>query len=333
MARRDSTSKIGIALVVVLVVLLIVHLLFSGSISYGFGQVFSALLSGPGESQEQLVVWGLRLPRGCMAALIGANLAVVGAVFQALFRNPLADPYIVGVSSGAAVGGVIALLLGFSESLGGFGGVLAAFATAVAGMMLVIAIGKSAGLLNLSTLLLAGVAVGSFLWALITFLLVSSGADAGRVLFWLLGSLVGMDWARVALLGIVTVGGTIALWIFARPLTLLSTGEEVAISLGVAVEKLKWIVLLVGSAMAAAAVAAVGIVGFVGLFTPNIARRMVGSEMKRVIPTSMVLGAIGVLVADILAQRLLPGREVNIGVITALFGAPFLIVILRKRTA
>lgn len=331
--RRESAVKLGIALVVGLFALLIAHLLFSGSISYGIGQVFSALLGGPGQTQEQLVVWGLRLPRGCMAILVGANLAVVGAAFQALFRNPLADPYIVGVSSGAAVGGVLALLFGFSGMLGGFGGVLSSFATAVLGMLMVLAVGRSAGMLNLSTLLLAGVAVGSFLWALITFLLVSSGADAGRVLFWLLGSLVGMDWQRVALLAFVTIIGTAILWFFARQLTLLSTGEEIAQSLGVNVEKLKWIVLLVGSAMAAAAVSSVGIIGFVGLFTPNIARRLVGSEMNRVIPTSMILGAMGVLVADLLAQRLLPGREVNIGVITALIGAPFLVVILRRRTA
>ncbi len=333
MQSSDSKTKVWFALSLSLVLLLILHVAFSGSISFSIKQIIGAIAAGPGETQSQLVIWNLRLPRALMAILIGSNLAVVGAVFQALFRNPLADPYIVGVSSGAAVGGVIALLLGVSGAFGGLAGLLIAFATAVVGMFIVIAIGKSSGVLNLSTLLLAGVSVGSFLWALITFLLVSAGADSGRILFWLLGSLVGTDWMRVSTVAVITLFGMILLLKYAQQLTLLSVGEETAKSLGVETEKLKWIVLLAGAAMAAGAVSSVGIIGFVGLFVPNIARKIVGSEMKDVILASIFLGGIGVLIADLLSQRLLPGREVNLGVITALIGAPFLVSIMKKREA
>jgi iron complex transport system permease protein len=302
-------------------------------LSFGSHYVFSPLevirliFSEPvGDEMQRnsIVLWELRLPRALGSILIGANLAVVGACFQALFRNPLADPYVVGVSSGAAVGGVLALLFGLSAGWG-LGSMGFAFLTAIAALGLVMLIARAQGTLNLSTLLIAGVAVGSFLWALITFLLISSGQDAGKVLFWLLGDMRAITFQRITTLGF------FLLWNNGKALTLFSVDEGSAANMGVSTERVKWIVLLTGSAMAASAVSAVGIIGFVGLFVPHIARRIVGAQLTILIPASAILGAAILLIADLLAMRAIPGVEINIGIVTALIGAPFLLLLLRAK--
>lgn len=301
------------------------HLAVSGVFSPA--DIFHGLLRGPGDSPEQMVLWSIRLPRACAAALIGAILSLVGAAFQTLFRNPLADPYIIGVSSGAAVGGAIASLLGFATAAA-FG---SAFLTALCGLGLVVAVARGRGSLTLQSLLISGVAVGSFLWALVTFFLAYAGQDSSRILFWLLGSFASMDWGRVGLVAAAGGVGFAVLFCYARPLTVFSVGEESSGRLGVEVERVKWVTLIIGTAMAAAAVAAVGIVGFVGLFVPHISRRIVGPSLVQLLPASAMLGAAILVLADLLAQRLVPGQEINIGVLTALVGAPFLIIALRRR--
>ncbi len=298
---------------------------------YSPSEIFAHLLAGRSDnpsSQAELILWEFRLPRAAAAALVGASLAMTGACFQSLFRNPLADPYIVGVSSGAAVGGVLAITLGISW---GIGSVALAFATAVAGLAAVVMLARVGGALSLATLLMAGVGVGSFLWALITFILVSSGQDSGKVLFWLLGSFVGSDWSRVAVLAASTAVFGGALFSISRPLTVFSVGEESSSRLGVETERLKWIVLLAGSALAATAVACVGIIGFVGLFVPHIARRYIGPDLRALMPACALLGAAAVITADLIAQRALYGREINVGIVTAIIGAPFLILAMRRK--
>ena len=328
--RSASGPVAWLVLPALLLGALLVHLLLGGV--FGFSEIWSALLQGPkGDSPAQTVLWQLRLPRACAAALVGANLACAGAVFQSLFRNPLADPYIVGVSSGAAVGGAIATLIGITGVYGSLGGFGLAFLTALLGLGIVVSIGRGRGTIALSSLLMAGVAVGSFLWALVTCVLVWAGQDSGKVLFWLLGSFVGMDWNRVMVLCVIGVIGIGLLSLNSRALTVFSVGEESAARLGVETEKLKWSALLIGSALAAASVSAVGIIGFVGLFVPHIARRLFGNDFRQLLPACVFLGAAGVVLSDTLAQRLIPGQEINVGVITALIGAPFLMVLLRRR--
>ena len=271
------------------------------------------------------------MPRFLAAIFVGATLGVVGASFQALFRNPLADPYILGVSSGAAIGGAIASLLPAAFALAGLGPFFLAAVTAMLGMLAVIGLAKrAAGRVQLASLLLAGVAVGSFLWAGVTLLLVLAGEDSNRVLFWLLGSFAASDWNRALIVGCTFIVGAYLLRKWVRALTVFTTGEEAALRLGVATERLKWTVLLVGTAMTAAAVSAVGIIGFVGLFVPHIARNLFGPNLKKAIPASALIGASGMAAADVVAQRALPGQEINVGVITAIVGAPFLLKILRR---
>jgi iron complex transport system permease protein len=307
----------------------VLHMIGAGA--FGLGDMARALFSGPGGSPSQVVLWELRLPRFVAALLVGGGLGVVGACFQALFRNPLADPYILGVSSGAAVGGALASLLPAALLLGGLITFLAAFATAVTGMVAVIAMArKVAGRVQLASLLLAGVAVGSFLWAAVTLVLVLAGQDSSRILFWLLGSFSAMAWSKVVILAIVTLGFGLVLFRNARTLTVFATGEEVAMRLGIGTEGLKRSTLIGGTAIAAAAVSAVGIIGFVGLFVPHIARRLFGPDLRRSMPASFLIGAGGMAAADLIAQRALGGQEINVGVVTALVGAPFLVSVLRK---
>ena len=256
---------------------------------------------------------------------------MVGAAFQALFRNPLADPYILGVSSGAAVGGALASLIPAAYLFGGLTPFIAAFATAALGLMAVVGMArKVAGRVQLASLLLAGVAVGSFLWAGVTLVLSLAGQDSNRVLFWLLGSFSAMDWGRVAVLAVVIICCGLALYRKARALTVFATGEETAMRLGIETEGLKRTTLISGTAIAAVAVSAAGIIGFVGLFVPHIARRLFGPDLRITLPTSFVIGAIGMTAADLIAQRVLGGQEINVGVVTALIGAPFLVTVLKK---
>src|SRR5687768_8745230 len=210
-----------------------------GAGAFSLIEMVKALFAGPGDEPSQVVLWNLRLPRLVAAALVGGGLGVVGAAFQALFRNPLADPYILGVSSGAAVGGAIASLLPLAYAFGGLSSFLAAFATAAIGMLAVIAMARRvAGRVQLASLLLSGVAVGSFLWAAVTLVLVLAGQDSNRVLFWLLGSFSGMGWGKVVVLALVTVGGCWYLFRASRQLTVFATGEETAMRLGIETEKL-----------------------------------------------------------------------------------------------
>lgn len=315
--------------VLLLIGAFLLHLAIGSVYFFSPNTIFREIFWRESESAVGAILWDLRMPRTIAALLLGMNLSVVGAAFQALFRNPLADPYIVGVSSGSAVGGVLAVVLGIPI---GLGVVSLAFITGLASLVITVAIARRQGSLVLSTLLISGVAVGSFLWAVISFLLLAAGQDANRVLFWLLGSLAGMDWTRVQMLFWVTLLGGLGVWTQSRALTVFSLGEETAKTLGVPTEVLKRNVLFLGSALTATAVSCVGIVGFVGLFVPHIARRIVGADLRVLIPACALLGGTLTLMADLLAQRLIPGSEINLGIITALIGAPFLFFVLKKQS-
>lgn len=329
MPRTPSSRRKWLWLVGLLLCVGVVHMIGAGAFS--LPDMATALFAGPGDDPSQVVLWNLRLPRFVAAALVGGGLGVVGAAFQALFRNPLADPYILGVSSGAAVGGAIASLLPAAYAFGGLTTFAAAFTTATIGLLFVVAMARRvAGRVQLASLLLAGVAVGSFLWAAVTLVLVLAGQDSNRVLFWLLGSFSAMSWEKSGILAVVTLIGCFSLYRSARKLTVFATGEDTALRLGIETEKLKRSTLLVGTAVTAVAVSAVGIIGFVGLFVPHIARRLFGPDLRIAVPASFLIGAGGMAVADLFAQRVLGGQEINVGVVTALVGAPFLVTVLRR---
>lgn len=309
--------------------------------------VVRELLRGPVEDggPENTIVWSIRLARACGCALVGAILATVGSAFQALFRNPLAEPYVVGVSSGAAVGGVLAMTLGFGTALAGLVMPLFGFLGGMAALGLVFGLARRRGTVDVTTLLLAGVVVGNLLSALLSLILLAAGNDTNSVLRWLLGSTTPMFWNRVALLAVALGVGFVVLFVQARRLNAFAVGEEAAQRLGVQIGRLKGTVLVAGTAMTAVAVGSVGIIGFLGLVAPHLARRLLGVDWRWSMVGSAMLGSVLLLASDLVAQRgvglvggLLTGRpypelELPVGIVTALLGAPFLLVLLRKPEA
>ena len=277
------------------------------------------------------VVWRVRLPRALGCVLVGGLLGTVGSAFQALFRNPLAEPYIVGVSSGAAVGGALAYVLGFAGAFGGMGMMGAAFVTGLLSIALVFAMASRRGVVQVQTLLLAGVVVGALLSAVLSLILLAAGQDTNQVLRWLLGSTTPMFWNRIAAMAVVMAVGGAVMLLQTKSLNAFAISEETAQRLGVDTSTLKSLVLVTGTAMTAAAVGSTGIIGFLGLVAPHISRRLLGVDWRWSLPGSAILGAGLLLAADIVAQRALPNTELPVGVVTALLGAPFLLVLLRRK--
>lgn len=319
-------------LTLALALALLAHIGLGSSMRLAPWDVLREILSGDrGEGGANAVVWRIRLPRATGCALVGALLGMVGSAFQALFRNPLAEPYIVGVSSGAAVGGAFALVLGFGAWAAGLGTVLSAFVTGLLALALVFGLAKRRGVVQVQTLLLSGVVVGSLLSAVLSLVLLAAGEDTNQVLRWLLGSTTPMYWNRAAILAVLLAVGSVVLVGESKRLNAFAIGEETAQRLGVHTGRLKRRVLVTGTAMAAGAVGATGIIGFLGLVAPHIGRRLVGVDWRFSLPGSGLTGATLLLLADIAAQRAVPGAEIPVGIVTALLGAPFLLVLMRRR--
>jgi iron complex transport system permease protein len=280
-------------------------------------------------TEYRLIVFDLRLPRILLGILVGAALSVSGASFQALLRNPLADPFVLGVSSGAALGSILALIvapqLALITPLGAF---LGALATITA----VYYLGRRNGHLDSSTLLLGGIITASFLSAIIMFLMTTlAGRDLRGMVFWLMGDLstpvpVGLRW-------IFTIGvlvGIGAIYTTAADLNLLLTGEREAIHLGVDVTRVKLVVYVSASLLTALAVSASGAIGYVGLLVPHLIRLMFGSDYRLLIPASALGGAIAIVLADTLARTVVAPTELPVGAMTAMAGAPVFIYLLRR---
>lgn len=279
----------------------------------------------------QTIVGELRLPRALLALMVGSTLGVVGAAFQGLLRNPLADPYIVGVSSGAAVGAALAVLLGWEGRWYGLGASSFAFVFGLITLLAVIGLARASGQLQVETFLLAGVAVGATLWAVVTLLLLWAGQDLSRVLYWLMGSLMDATWDRLKWCLILLLVGFTLLMSQARALNLYTIGEETACHLGVNTERLKWFVLVGGSLMTAAVVSVAGIIGFVGLIVPHILRRLVGGDHRFLLPLAALGGGVLLIWADTIARLLVRPTELPVGVVTALLGTPFFLWIMGKQ--
>jgi iron complex transport system permease protein len=304
-----------------------------GAVPLALGEVADAL-RGRGEPTTVAIVQGLRVPRAVLAAMVGGCLAAAGATFQALLRNPLAEPYILGVSGGAAVGAVGAVVLGFAAATPA-AVPAAAFAGAVAAMLLVLRIAASVGrALDTRVLLLAGVVVGAFFNACILLALTMADPESFRsAIFWMMGSFSGATWGQVTLLGAAALPGVAVLLALARPLDLLGVGEETAAYLGVRVETAKLAAYGVASLLTGAAVAAAGVIGFVGLIVPHAVRMLWGGGHRFLLPASVLLGAAFLVLADVLARVAAAPAELPIGVVTAFVGVPFFVWLLRRKVA
>jgi iron complex transport system permease protein len=276
-----------------------------------------------------LVVFGLRLPRIALGIIVGAALSTAGAGFQALLRNPLADPYVLGVSSGAALGAILSLLLA-PHTIGAIQ--LASFAGAGITIGIVFFLGRRGGQLDAATLLLAGIITTSFLSAVIMFLMTTlSGRDLRGIAFWVMGDLqtppvIGLKWLFFVL---IIAGGCI--YTATSDLNLILTGEQEARHLGVNVHRVKLVVYVASSILTGLAVSVSGTIGYVGLLVPHVMRMLFGADYRLLLPTSAIGGAILIVVADMLARTVLGTTEIPVGAMTALAGAPVFIYLMRRR--
>jgi iron complex transport system permease protein len=287
----------------------------------------------PADPTADAIVWTLRLPRAVLALVVGGGLAVVGVAMQALVRNPLAEPYLLGVSSGAGAGASLFYLGLLPPLMSRFLTLpLAAFLGAMLAISTVLVVAQQRGRLSPARLLLAGVAIAAMLGAAASFATFASPEpDKLRtVLFWLLGSLAGVSWPTLILPAIAAAIGLATLLVLARPMDALLSGEEPAMALGVPVETVKRVLVGITALVTGFLVAASGVIGFVGLIIPHATRFLVGVKHARVIPTAFVTGGVFLLWADLAARLVLPGRELPVGVLTALCGVPFFLVLLRR---
>jgi len=280
-------------------------------------------------AENRLVIFGLRLPRIALGVLVGASLATSGAGFQALLRNPLADPYVLGVSSGAALGAILSLIAA-PHAAGLIQ--LAAFVGALATIAVVYLLGRRGGQLDSATLLLAGIITASFLSAVIMFLMTTlSGRDLRGMAFWLMGDLQTISSVNVKWLYLVMAIALGCIYSTASDLNLILTGEQEARHLGVNVERVKLVVYVGASVLTGLAVSVSGAIGYVGLLVPHLMRMIFGTDYRLLIPTSAIGGAILIVVADTLARTVVAPTELPVGAMTALAGAPVFIYLMRRR--
>ena len=330
---RRKTRRRNAIVIIVTAVLLFVSVfpaLLVGT-KLGFFDLFG-LLMGDGAAVDVYIVQNLQLPRMLCAALIGAALSVSGLAMQGLFRNPMASPSVLGVSSGAAFGASLAMGFGIGTMFGSFAVPAMAFVFCFGTMFLVYMLARTSGGVSVAMLLLAGIAVGAFFNGMVSVVqYVADDKALPDIVFWLMGRLWGCGWESFKLALIPIVVGIMLIWMSARELNLISLGEEQAENLGVNVKRTR-IILLVGSSLAVAgAVSISGIIGFVGLIIPHIFRMIVGPNHKILVPLSVIGGAAFLIVMDVIARFVISPNELPIGILTALLGAPFFIYIMRTK--
>ncbi|MDN3293851.1 iron ABC transporter permease [Streptomyces ficellus] len=285
------------------------------------------------EAAAYTIVWQIRLPRTVLAAVVGAGLAVTGVAVQAMVRNALADPFVLGISSGAAVGANAVILLGAFSALGVWALSVSAFGSALAAMVLVYAAARSAHGLTPLRLVLTGTAM-SYGFSAVTTLMVFSadrGEAARAAMMWLLGSLGGATWGSVPLAAAAVLGGTAHLARSARRLDVLAMGDETAAALGVDAGRLRGELFVVTAAVTGAVVAVSGAIGFVGLMVPHLVRMVVGADHRRVLAVAPLVGAVLLVWVDVLSRVLLAPAELPVGVITAVVGVPCFLLLMRRR--
>jgi iron complex transport system permease protein len=327
--------KISALMILILLALCLVSLSV-GSVHIEIGRVFHSIVGALTgnlsiSSEEEVILFSVRLPRIIFAGIVGASLSLGGVVFQAILRNPLADPYILGISGGSALGAIIGILLGASSFY--LGVPLLAFMGALATVLLVfIVAGGTRGPLMDNSLLLSGVIVNAFFSAAILFFLsIVNSMELHSITFWLMGDLSRASGKEICVAAFCLIAGFVLLYAQARKLNLIVQGEDTALQLGVNVERTKQWLLVVTSLITAVAVSLAGIIGFVGIMVPHFMRLVFGSDHRLLLPVSALFGASFLIVADTLARVIFAPAELPVGVITALCGAPYFIFLLKRK--
>ena len=340
--RFFSAQLMSLILAIILLFVMLIAVSF-GSTAIPLSVIIQVVLNGTRlfhftrswDPSVEVIIWQLRLPIVVGAALVGAALSVAGTLFQGMLRNPLADPFLIGTSSGAALGASIAFVLPFDTLSGSFFSLtpILAFVGAIGTVVLVYAIARTDGRTPVVTLLLAGVVVNAVLIAFQTLILTLAPHSQFTVqsLFnWLSGGVAVIGWSSVLIVGGITLVGLALSLSFASVLDVFALGEESASHLGLHIEWYKFIIVIVASLLTAAAVSISGLIGFVGLVTPHVMRLLLGPKHRFLLPTTALAGAIFLTLADLLARILIPGTILPVGIFTALVGAPFFLFLLRR---
>jgi iron complex transport system permease protein len=310
----------------------------TGAVVFNASDLWSALTAGPGAvatdptaTNFAAILWGIRLPRVILAALVGAALALAGAAVQGLFRNPLADPGLIGVSAGAAVGAVVCFLFGWQGLWGGWLLPLMAFAGSLLSVLLLRAFNTGFEAGGTAKLILAGVALNALLGSVLGFVLYSASDSALRSMtFWTLGGCGGANWLQNGVLAVFFVAGAVVLGRHARALDALQLGEVQAADLGVSIYRVRGEIIVASALLVGAATAFAGVIGFIGLVAPHMVRLLLGGLHRWILPGSVLLGATLLVLADLGARTLVAPAELAVGILTAAAGAPFFLWLLRR---
>ena len=344
---RNRSREISVALIMLLLaVLLVLAFLWAlsiGTVKLSLVQIYEGVVtqftSGlaietAGQGPVHDIIWLLRLPRLVLAALVGMGLSVCGVIMQAVVKNPLADPYILGISSGASLGATAAILLGIGVALGeNFVGI-AAFIGAFAMSLGVLFISNLGGRSNSVKLLLAGMVLSAVCGAFSSFIVYFANNKEGMqtIAYWMMGSFAGAKWETLAVIGPIVVLAVMFFWTQSRMLNLMLLGDESALTLGTDLHIYRQIYLLVSSLIVGFVVYAAGMVGFVGLVVPHVIRMLVGTDHKKLIPVSALAGAVFLVIADGLCRVIIPRTELPIGILISLIGAPCFVYLMIKKT-
>jgi len=277
------------------------------------------------------IVLSIRLPRILLAAIVGSVLAVVGTTYQAVFKNPMADPYVMGVSSGAAFGATIGILLKLNVGILGFGATsILAFAGALITTFIVYNLARVGNKISTTSILLAGIVMSSILSSGISIMMIFNHDELARIVNWTMGSFNSASWEQIMVIVIPVALGLIFLVSLSREMNAIVLGEEEAQNIGVNVERVKKMILITASLLSACVVSVSGIIGFVGIIVPHLFRLIFGADHKVILPVSAIGGGIFLLISDTIARTIVPGFEIPVGVITSLFGGPFFLYLLKK---
>jgi len=328
MTRRARTGTWpGVLLAGVILAVCLALGLALGPVSLSLSQLWHLVTAGPVQGDlESAIFWEIRMPRVLVAALVGAALAVAGVILQDLFLNPLTDPYVTGVSSGAALGATIGIVLHFANLsvttvlaiVGGLGTLVIVWMAA-----------RRRGRIDVFVLLLAGVTISYLAAAAVTVLMIKANEDMTAIIYWLMGSFSGRGWPDVRI-ALITVPFMIAPLFFTREMDILLQGEKRALELGVEVERTKRLLLVTAGVLTALAVSVSGIIAFVGLVVPHIVRLLIGPGHRGLLPISMLAGASLMVLADLLSRTVISPNEIPVGVVTTFIGAPLFVYLLRR---
>lgn len=324
-----SSARRNITYLLLLLVILIVVLLFAlsyGTVQIPFAKIIPTIFSGE-STPERTILMDIRLPRLILAVAVGGGLSVAGAVFQAILLNPLAEPYILGVSGGGTFGAVVAIMLGVSF----WGMEIFAFVGSLSVILLVFILGRRFGSLEPNILLLTGVMIGAFFSALLLLALIFLNESLRTAIFWLMGNLTNADMTSSVFLLVSAIIITVIMSLNAQKFNVLSLGDETALHLGVNIKRFKNTIYVLVSFLVGALVSVTGMIGFVGLVVPHSCRQIFGTDNRIVIPASFLLGAAFLVLADIIARTVIAPSEIPVGAITALIGSPIFIYLIRKK--